>query len=56
MRYEDGKPRHSPARGMKRANHPRSTKIEEGRIYGLEMVQKFKIKTNGVEEQIRGQS
>ena len=43
-------------RGMKRASHPRSTKIEEGRIYGLEMVQKFKIKTNGVEEQIRGQS
>ena len=26
-------------RGMKRANQPRSTKIEEGRIYSLEMVQ-----------------
>ena len=29
-------------RGMKRANQPRRTKIEEGRVYGLEMVEKFK--------------
>ena len=40
-------------RGMKRANQPRRTKIEEGRVYGLEMVQK--IQTDWF-ERARGQS
>ena len=41
-------------RGMKRANQPRRTKIEEGRVYGLEMVQK--CKQIGLREIIRERS